>query len=562
MKAVMDDGTEARALPRRRLVRHALTPEVGSRAVGLAVAGVGVAGVRMGVTTAGGATLFAGTAFGLLGGGNVHRRPGARHITFTLLAGWAAVSVLIDPHLEVAVVAVGLALLVARATPKPALLPGPARRTPLYAAILLVVAVDVTYGIAALSISGRLPPGMVVYEALARLVGLSGSLAVHGRFGPPVAGSVTALGVASIAGLLLVALAPAREDAGEQEVERTQVQRLVNDYESDTVDAFALRRDKRYVLSSGQQAALAYRTLFGVALASGDPVGRRADFEACLLEFVDRCDRRGWRPVVMMARGDRLALYERLGFKLLYLGDEAVLDVAALSLTGGRMRNVRQAVSRSANFGVTTEVVRESALAADPRRSLMEIAKRSRGGQAELGFSMSLEEPFTVPYPDCIVVLCRDRDGRPIAFQRYVLCKGGTCLSLDAMRRHPDAPNGVNERMIVDMASWARGHGVAELSVNFVGFRRMIAGVPGLSVSRALAGWTIRRANPFSVASLYRFSAKFEPRWVPRYLAYRSTADLGAIGLAALRAEGFLPSAPRRRHHLPADLQAPATPSL
>lgn len=555
----MDHGTEARALTRRPLARRALAPEAGSRTVGLAVLGVGVAGVRMAVTTAGGATVFAGTAFGLLGRGNMRRRPAARHLTFAILVGWAAVSVLIDPHLQLALVAAGLALLVVRAEPKPALVPGAARRTPLYVVILLVVALDLAYGIAALSISGRLPPGMVVYEALARLVGLSGSLAVHGRLGAPVAGSITALGVASVAGLLLMALAPAREDAGEQDAERTQVRRLVHDYESDTVDAFALRHDKRYVLSSSQQAALAYRTLFGVALASGDPVGRRADFEACVLEFVDRCEQRGWRPVVMMARGDRVALYERLGFKLLYLGDEAVLDVAALSLAGGRMRNVRQAVSRSANFGVTTEVVHEGALPADLRSSLMEIAKRSRGSQAELGFSMSLEEPFTVPYPDCLVVLCRDRGGRPIAFQRYVLCKGGTCLSLDAMRRVPDSPNGVNERMIVDMTYWAREHGVVELSVNFVGFRRLIAGVPGISATQAVAGSTISRVNPFSVASLYRFSAKFEPRWVPRYLAYRSAADLGAIGLAALRAEGFLPFGPRSTAPPPADLHEPAT---
>jgi lysyl-tRNA synthetase class 2 len=536
----MDDGTDARALTRRRLVWHALTPEAGSRALGLAVLGVGVAGVRMAVTTAGGATVFAGTTFGLLGRGNVRRRPAARHLTFAILAAWAAVSVLIDPHLQLAFVAAGLAVLVARARPEPALMPGGARRTPLCAAILLVVAVDLIYGVAALSISGHVPPGMVVYEALARLVGLSGTLDLQGHLGAPLAGSVTALGVSSIAALLLIALAPAREDAGQQEAERTQVRRLVRDYESDTVDAFALRRDKHYVLSSDQQAALAYRTLFGVALASGDPVGRRADFGACVLEFVDRCEQRGWRPVIMMVRGDH-ALYERLGFKLLYLGDEVVIDVAELSLAGGHMRNLRQAVSRSANFGVTTEVVREGELPAALRRSLVEIAKRSHGGKAELGFSMSLEEPFTVSYPNCLVVLCRDRDGRPIAFQRYVLCKGGTCLSLDAMRRDPDAPNGVNERMIVDMTHWARENGVAELSVNFVGFRRMIAGNPGLSAPQAVVGWAIRRGNPFSVASLYRFSAKFEPRWVPRYLAYRSTADLGAIGLAALRAEGFLP---------------------
>jgi lysyl-tRNA synthetase, class II len=41
--------------------------------------------------------------------------------------------------------------------------------------------------------------------------------------------------------------------------------------------------------------------------------------------------------------------------------------------------------------------------------------------------------------------------------------------------------------------------------------------------------------------SLCRFNAKFVPRWVPRFLIHRSPAHLPAIGLAALRAEGFLP---------------------
>ena len=137
-------------------------------------------------------------------------------------------------------------------------------------------------------------------------------------------------------------------------------------------------------------------------------------------------------------------------------------------------------------------------------------------------------------------MICWNRFGEPIAFQRYVPCKGGACLSLDAMRRIPGSPNGVNERMIVEMVRWAGAHGVTELSVNFVGFRRVVA--EGASpAAQSVAGWFLRFVNPFKIASLYRFSAKFHPRWVPRYLAYRSHADLPAIGVAALTAEGLLP---------------------
>ncbi|MGI5201238.1 phosphatidylglycerol lysyltransferase domain-containing protein [Spirillospora sp. CA-108201] len=60
-------------------------------------------------------------------------------------------------------------------------------------------------------------------------------------------------------------------------------------------------------------------------------------------------DRHGWRPAVPAARADRLTLYRRFGMHVLYSGDEAIIDVAAFSLTSRRMRNVRQAVDRSRN---------------------------------------------------------------------------------------------------------------------------------------------------------------------------------------------------------------------
>jgi lysyl-tRNA synthetase class 2 len=43
------------------------------------------------------------------------------------------------------------------------------------------------------------------------------------------------------------------------------------------------------------------------------------------------------------------------------------------------------------------------------------------------------------------------------------------------------------------------------------------------------------------VESLYRFNAKFRPRWQPRYLLYESAATLPRTALAALWAEGQIP---------------------
>jgi lysyl-tRNA synthetase, class II len=44
----------------------------------------------------------------------------------------------------------------------------------------------------------------------------------------------------------------------------------------------------------------------------------------------------------------------------------------------------------------------------------------------------------------------------------------------------------------------------------------------------------------WQIDSLYRFNAKFQPQWEPRYLCYPSPADLPRVALAGLLAEAFL----------------------
>jgi lysyl-tRNA synthetase class 2 len=310
--------------------------------------------------------------------------------------------------------------------------------------------------------------------------------------------------------------------------------------DGDTLDPFATREDKEYVFAPDRGAALAYRSLFGVALGSGDPIGAGDQFLDCLRQFVARSDELGLRPVIMLVREDRLRLYERLGFRSLYLGDEAILDVAGFTLDSPRMRNVRQAVKRSSNFGVTTEIMREAEIPPPLLASLREITARARQGKREEGFSAALEEPFSVPQPTCLVVVSRDRTGTLIGFQRYSSCNGNKKLSVDAMRRVPSAPNGISERMIFEVVQWARDNGIVELSLNFVAFRRLFQNLDVAS-GNGIVARSLRQLNPAGAPRLFAFTNKFRPRWVSRYLAYRSLSDIPGFAIATLSAEGRLP---------------------
>ncbi|WP_165488348.1 bifunctional lysylphosphatidylglycerol flippase/synthetase MprF [Actinomadura formosensis] len=344
------------------------------------------------------------------------------------------------------------------------------------------------------------------------------------------------LGLAGAAGLLVLVttlLAPDPPPPPGDASERRRVAHLVAHPGSDTLAPFALRRDKAYVFSADGRAAIGYRVLFGVAVAGGDPAGDPASHADAVRAFLAMCRTAGWRPAVLGASDGILPAWGRC--RTIGFGDEVVIRPAEFTLTGRRMRNVRQAVKRTENTGVTSRIVPENELSPALRDRLLDVAARSLGGAAERGFAMNLDELLTGYHPGAIVAIAYDAGEEPIAFQRYVTAGEG--LSLDAMRRSPGGPNGVNERLIVEMIEYAAEHGHGVVSLNFAAFRELLDNDERGPLEKA--GYhALRLLDPWiAVESLYLFNKKFRPSYKPRNVVFRSWFDIGLLAAALLTLE-------------------------
>jgi lysyl-tRNA synthetase class 2 len=113
-------------------------------------------------------------------------------------------------------------------------------------------------------------------------------------------------------------------------------------------------------------------------------------------------------------------------------------------------------------------------------------------------------------------------------------------MSLSAMRRDPQTPNGLIEFLVAKAVESLRTQGVEELSLNFASFARLLR-APRSRLERIARRAVLAADGHFQIESLYRFNAKFFPRWEPRYLLYQGPWGLPRAGIAALRAEGQLP---------------------
>jgi lysyl-tRNA synthetase class 2 len=324
---------------------------------------------------------------------------------------------------------------------------------------------------------------------------------------------------------------------------RSAAAALVRAHGADTLSFFKLRADKHYFFSADRSAFVGYRVENGVLLLSGDPVGPDAALGELIGQVRGFAELRGLRLGAVGASERLRPMYERLGLRTLYLGDEAIIDIEAFSLEGRPIRKVRQSVSRLEKAGYSARLESVTALAPAEIDAVEAVLERGREGAPERGFSMTMDSIRSEYDADTLVLLARDESDpdRPIrGVLHFVPCYGRSAMSLSFMRRDPGTPNGLTEFMVVQAIELLRQRGIEELSLNFAAFARWLHS-PRHAAERAL-GKVIALGNPFfQIESLYRFNAKFFPRWEPRYLVYEGALGLPRAGLAAMWAEGQLP---------------------
>jgi len=143
--------------------------------------------------------------------------------------------------------------------------------------------------------------------------------------------------------------------------------------------------------------------------------------------------------------------------------------------------------------------------------------------------------------PGTMLTLAEDADGRVGGFLHLVPSPAGGGWSLSAMRRRPDAPNGLTEFLVVETLAWARDTGASELSLNFCALTDFLAPDRVKTPVRRVVRWGLLRADDvFQLERLYSFNRKFFPEWRRRYICYERITDLPAVGFAYLHAESLL----------------------
>jgi lysyl-tRNA synthetase class 2 len=390
-----------------------------------------------------------------------------------------------------------------------------------------------------------------LHETVWGLFGLDGPITYHpDRIGDVVGYSLAGLGLLTAFSTAYLLLRPGKPEPELTAEDEAKVRALLERHGArDSLGYFALRRDKSVLFSPTGKAAISYRVVSGVMLASGDPVGDVEAWPGAIKVFMAHAREHAWVPAVMGCSEVGGEVWTReAGLDALELGDEAIVDTSTFSLAGRAMRNVRQMVKRIERNGYSCQVRRVGDLTLEEKLRIADAAARWRGTDTERGFSMALGRFGDPGDDDCVVVTAHKEpeegeSGDDLKAVLHFVPWGPDGISLELMRRDRAADPGLNELLIVAALQEVPNLGVRRVSLNFAMFRSALARGERIGAGPVLRAWRgllVFLSRWFQIESLYKFNAKFQPEWEPRFLVYPNTRDLPRIGFAAMQAEAFI----------------------
>ena len=390
----------------------------------------------------------------------------------------------------------------------------------------------------------------IVETAIKGLIGVSGPVAYSMlKSQERIENLLVGLGLFIAVTTIIRALRPVERIVHMSSEDKIAISELITKYPSDdSLAYFALRDDKDVIWAKNRKAAITYSVINGTMVASGDPLGDPECWPSAIEEFILEATRHAWIPAVYGCTEKAGEIWRReTECDALEIGDEAVVYIEDFKIETPQLKGVRQMANKARKEGYTTETKKISELSSDERKNLSRLAQEWRRGGDERGFSMALGRFCDIQDTEAVVTWATAQGEFKGLLQFVPWGKDG--LSLDLMRRSRDAVSGVNELLISATIEYGREHGISRISLNFATFRSIFEKGERLGagpITRFNHKILILLSRFVQMESLYRFNAKFQPVWEPRYILFPSIGHLGRVAIAILRVESFLPNNRRK----------------
>lgn len=316
----------------------------------------------------------------------------------------------------------------------------------------------------------------------------------------------------------------------QQDADKILAEELIKKHGSSSLDYFKTYFDKQLWFSKNRDAFISYKSSGLYAISLENPTcANFAEMEIHIKAFDEYCRNNGLRTAYYRVPQSKAHIYEKLGKKLLPIGEEATVNLETWSLTGKEKAPLRNIVNKFSKQGYVFKVHhpphQDGFL--QQLRAVSDSWLRDTD-RSELVFSQGIFLQSELKKQ--IIYSLETSEGKVEGFINQIPDGiPGEC-NFDLMRKTEDAPNGTMDYLFVQMFEQMKSQGFSKCDLGMV----PMSGIsdPNNIQERVmkLAYEKIKRLSHYK--SLRNYKEKFDPDWEMMYIAYDSSIDLVYLPLA------------------------------
>jgi phosphatidylglycerol lysyltransferase len=357
------------------------------------------------------------------------------------------------------------------------------------------------------------------------------------RFASFFADSIYLVGGITLLYSLLMLLRPIllRGEPATQ-AQRIKARAIVEAHGHSSLASFTRLKDKAYFFSPSGKSFIAYVPKGRGAVALGDPIGPREEAADVIRGFQEFCRLNDWTPGFYQTQPELLELYAQLGFRVLKIGEEAVVDLIGFSTSGKASQDLRSARNKLTKLGHRVEFHQPPLPAA--------LLQELRGISDEwLGMMHGSEKRFSVGWfedaylKETQVVAVRTPEGTISAFANLVSEFQLKEITIDMMRHRANMLHGTMDFLFLSLFQHCKEQGVEGFNLGLLA----LSGVGEENTSARMEKvihYLYQHLNQFyNFKGLHAYKEKFRPRWESRYLVFPGYGALMDVVVALIRAD-------------------------
>ena len=292
---------------------------------------------------------------------------------------------------------------------------------------------------------------------------------------------------------------------------------LTKKYGRSPLDFFKTYPDKSVFFGDDQDGYISFKMTRNFAFVLEDPVCKDDEAHVKIVRNFDQfCNENGFVSVYYRIPQKSLNLYRDIGKKSFPIGEEAVVDLTAFTMDGGKMKTTRSAINRLTSEGYDIKVyqppIKEGLLQKLEMVSNNWLAEMD---QKEIAFTQGVFDRTILKEQPIITV--EDKEERVYAFLNLIPDFAPGEATYDLIRKVNDAPNGVLDLLMAKTLLYLKEQGYKSANLGLA----PLSGIKGTNLAEKTIHYAYENLKAFGhFKGLRKYKEKFFPSWEKKYLVY------------------------------------------